>query len=314
MAVQTDLVSLLVDLADALRAADAGSLTGPPARVNAFLACSLQRVMRTYDPATDDSRALGMLQGAITACSDPAAAATDWAGVLCSSAEWTRVAGKTTKFHLPIAKMRRCTGFLTSEVSQPVSRSGSHPQGLRVAFDEGAELTTITKAAWLKHQADWKKGHPPFTDDPEIGPPHGIALQHPVTLTGFHGDETPYHNMVFIHLRLGCACYPLRCMLVDHAPADIVLGLGFRRMHNAAWPEGYPPSQTMGVTTLCLGVPPGYGIYFPKALRRRYQGRDPAATGFRQVLRLDTEWYSWPATGKRLTPEQAVDAVANPTL
>ena len=245
---------------------------------------------------------------------DVEAADTEWLRVLCASSDWTKVTGKTTTFKLPIAKMRTCAGFLTSDVSRPVSRKDAHPQAVRVAFDEGAELTTITKSAWLKHQADWKKGHSTFNSDPAIGRPHGIKLQEPITLTGFHGNQTRYDNMVLVHLRLGCACYPVRCLLVDHAPTDIVLGLSFRRKHNTAWPERFRGDQTMGVTNICLGVPAGYGLYFPKALQKSHRDKDPAATGFKQILRLDTAWYSWETTGKHMTQAQIVDAVTNPQL
>ena len=269
--------------------------------------------MQNLAPSDASEESLRVLTSAITACADPIGTENEWSKVLCTSAEWTTVAGRAQVFQVPIGRMRKRKAYMTSVVKKHTG-PGPHPQALTVAFDEGAKLTTITRSAWLKHKDDWQTGHPAFCDDPAIGRPHGIRLQHPVVLTGFHGTETSYDHMVFGHMRLGCACYPLLFTIVDSAPADIVLGLSFRRKHNASWPMQYPRSQTMGVTSLCFGVPPGYGLFFPKALQSRYAGKDPTKTGFRQVLQLKSEWFAWQATGKRLTPAQTVDAVAGPVV
>ena len=101
------------------------------------------------------------------------------------------------------------------------------------------------------------------------------------------------------------------CTLVDVAPADVVLGLGFRRKFNAPYPPAYPLSQSMGVTSICLGVPKGYGLYFPKGLQNLFRGRDPADAGFCQILHLQTPWMTWNVTGKRLTPTQLSGAVTD---
>lgn len=134
--------------------------------------------------------------------------------------------------------MCQCRGFLTTDVQNP--RADKHPQGLDGAFDDGAELNTITRVAWLKHCAGWAVGHQPYNES-EVGPTHGIDMKTSLTLAGFHGDETRNTHMVLVHLHLRCACYPIYCAVVDTAPVDIVLGLGLRRKHNAPYPDGYPP-------------------------------------------------------------------------
>lgn len=309
LAVQERLVTLLVQLAETLRdTADTSALEGSRRRADAFLASALRRVANRHESATPGT--VKVVANAIATCADPVAVDKEWSKVLCTSAEWTKVPGKTSHFKVPFAKMRKCTGFLTSEVARP--GMPKHPQGVRIAFDEGAEINTITKSAWNKHKADWAQGHPAFNSNDDIGPTHGIKMKGAVTLTSFHGDETRHTHMVLVHLRLGCACYPVYCTLVDVAPADIVLGLGFRRKHNAPFPPGYPEHQAMGVSSLCLGVPPGYGLYFPKALQQRFADRDPASTGFRQVLQLDTPWMVWKVEGKRLTQAQLTDAISGP--
>lgn len=184
--------------------------------------------------------------------------------------------------------MRTTTGFLTSDVQTPWETD--HPQGIRVAFDEGAEMNTITRAAFERLSTDWATGHPGFAARDDIGRPHAIRLRGGVHLRGFHSNESRFDHMVCIHLRLGCACYHVYRTLVNHAPAEVVMGMPFRRRYDMPFPAGYPAQQATGVTSMCLGVPPGHGLYFPKALRRRFVGQDPTRTDFCQILRLDTTW------------------------
>ena len=72
------------------------------------------------------------------------------------------------------------------------------------------------------------------------------------------------------------------------APADIVLGLSFRRKFDASFPVGFKTSQGSGVTIVCLGVPEGHSLFFPKPFYERVSDRTPPEAAFRQVLRLDT--------------------------
>ena len=76
--------------------------------------------------------------------------------------------------------------------------------------------------------------------------------------------------MVLVHLSLGCAMYPVYCTLVNGAPADVMLGLSFRRKFEASFPVGFHTSQGPGVTSVCLGVPEGHALFFPKPLRERF--------------------------------------------
>ena len=289
-------------------------LEGKRKRLDAQLAASLRTVV--LDVAPSASQAAFIVADVIASYENPDEKAKEWSKVLCANEEWTTVTGSMQKFNVPIARMRKCYAFFTSKVafSGAQQRGSAHPQAVTVAFDEGAELCTVDRQVLMDKFSDFEKGHQPFCDDPTIGPPHGVSLRDSVTLTGFHGTESTYGHMVFVHLRLGCAVYPVYLMVVDSSPADIVLGLSFRRKHNAAFPPAYPLSQSMGVTSLCLGVPPGYGLYFPKALRRQYPGEDPAATGFKQILQLSTEWFTWQATGTHLTPAQTAAAVSSPGL
>lgn len=251
---------------------------------------------------TSKSDTTKLLNNALSALADPSADARQWADVLCSSAQWQQVPGQSKTFNIDFSRMRTTTGFLTSDVQTPWETD--HPQGIRVAFDEGAEMNTITRAAFERLSTDWATGHPGFAARDDIGRPHAIRLRGGVHLRGFHGNESRFDHMVCVHLRLVCACYHVFCTLVNHAPAEVLLGLPFRRRYDMPFPAGYPAQQATGVTSMCLGVPPGYGLCFPKALRRRFVGQDPTRTGFCQILRLDTTWEKWQVPGKKLTPEQ----------
>ena len=65
----------------------------------------------------------------------------------------------------------------------------------------------------------------------------------------------------------------------------------------------------MGVTSLCFGVPPGYGLFFPRPQREKYDGQDANTTGFRQVICLSAEWFTWQPKGRHLTPAHTAKAV-----
>ena len=67
------------------------------------------------------------------------------------------------------------------------------------AFDEGAEMSTITINAWECHRADCEKGYPLFADRKDIGPTHGIRMKDPVNLRSFHSGVSKFHHMVLVH-------------------------------------------------------------------------------------------------------------------
>ena len=311
LAMHDELVSLLVQLADTLRDdAEPESLRGPRAAVDSFLAATLRRIVLADKrvPANDTG---AMLVGAFQAAAAPSAQDAEWSEAMCASAEWQKVPGKMSTFHVPFSHMRKCTGFLTSEVERPHKHS---PQAVCVAFDEGAEMSTITIDAWERHRADWEQGYSLFAERNDIGPTHGIRMKDPVNLRSFHGAVSKFHHMVLVHLRLGCAMYPVYCTLVNGAPADVVLGLSFRRKFDASFPVGFHTSQGSGVTSVCLGVPEGHALFFPKPLRERFADRTPPQAAFRQVLRLDTSCLTWYVAGKRLTPAQLAEDISAPDV
>ena len=103
------------------------------------------------------------------------------------------------------------------------------------------------------------------------------------------------------------AVYPVRCVVVDHAPGDIVLGLPFRRRYDVPAPLRFKlkvnsSKQGMGVTHVTLGVPKGYGVSFPSGLAKSVTDSTPAEQSYRQVLTLDLSWQTWRQTGKELAP------------
>jgi len=87
-----------------------------------------------------------------------------------------KVPGKMSTFHIPFSHVRKCTGFMTSEVERPHKHS---PQAVCVAFDEGAEMSTITIDAWERRRADWEQGYSLFAERKDVGP----TLQCPSSIT-----------------------------------------------------------------------------------------------------------------------------------
>jgi hypothetical protein len=133
-------------------------------------------------------------------------------------------------------------------------------------------------------------------------------LQNVLNLHGFHGTAASHSFMVLINLRLGHAVYPARCVLVDKAPGDIVLGLCFRRRYDAALPLDFKPTgsaphgQGIGATHVCLGIPQGFGVSFPtRKLQDRFAPATPSQVAFKQVLAVHQSWQNWRQTGKELS-------------
>jgi hypothetical protein len=104
------------------------------------------------------------------------------------------------------------------------------------------------------HFDDWAIGHAPFCKAKDIGPPRALFLQKPMSLHSFDGGTHSSPFMVLIHLKLGHAVYPVHCLVVPHAPGDIVLGLPFRRR-----PEGNHMEdlglREAGIRTYGMGDP-----------------------------------------------------------
>ena len=68
------------------------------------------------------------------------------------------------------------------------------------------------------------------------------------------------------------------------------------------------------MTSVCLGVPEGHALFFPKPLRKRFPDRTPPEAAFRQLLQLDTSCLTWYVAGKRLTPAQLAEDISAPDV
>lgn len=131
-------------------------------------------------------------------------------------------------------KIRRTFGTLHSEADPEDAR-----HRIDVVFDEGCEVCTVTRAALLRLFDDWQLGHKPFHRQKQIGAPRALYLQRPLSLNGFHNTQASTPYMVLLHLRLLHAAYPVHCLVVAHAPGEIVLGLPFRRRYDVALPAKF---------------------------------------------------------------------------
>ena len=236
----------------------------------------------------------------------PADALRTWAGVVRAPAPWELHPGRVHTWNVDFSRIRRCKGFPDTSLSADFANASQH--ALDVVYDEGCEVCTITREALSKHYDAWSTGHLPFNTRADIGKPRDLFVKRPVKLHSLHGSPTAAPIMVLGHLRLLHAVYPVRCVVVDHAPGDIVLGLPFRRRYDVPTPYKFkakhsPNKQGMGVTHVNLGVPKGFGVSLPPGLSKRLEQSDPASVEYKQVLTLDLSWQNWRQTGKELTPE-----------
>ena len=207
LAMHDEFVSLLVQLADTLRDdTEPASLRGPRATVDSFMAATLRRILLADECAREDTAV--MLVGVFPAAVAPSAHDAERSKAMCASTEWQKVPGKMATFHVPFSHMRKCIRFLISEVERPHKHS---PQAVCVAFDENAEMSTITVDAWERHRADREQGYSLFAAHKDTGPAHGIRMKDHVNLRSFHGAVSKFYHMVLVHLRLGCAMYPVYC-------------------------------------------------------------------------------------------------------
>jgi hypothetical protein len=290
-----DLVDLLTRLSNIL-----STSTGQNDRTHALCAAATETLTTASVPEEERQTLLCALAGNLELPPLLSSPPDTYAGVLRAPAPWQEICGTVVTWKVDHSKIRRMTGSLQSDPSA---------RPLEIVFDEGCEVCTITRAALLRHFDDWARGHKPFTSRKHIGPPRALYLQRPLSLNGFHNTQASTPYMVLLHLRLQHAVYPVHCLVVEHAPGDVVLGLPFRRRYDVAMPPKFRvPSagahQTaVGVTHACLGVPKGYGVSFPRALAARYANHNPADMEYRQVLELQPDWVTWQHTGKELTAE-----------
>jgi hypothetical protein len=290
-----DLVELLTRLSSILNTS-----LGQTARTHALCAAAKDTLATASVPEEERQTLLCALAGNLKLPAMLPPMSDTYAGVLRAPAPWQDISGKVVTWKVDHSKIRRTTGALHSD---PNARS------IEIVFDEGCEVCTITRVALLRHFDDWARGHKPFARLKHIGLPRALYLQRPLSLNGFHNTQASTPFMVLVHLRLQHAVYPVHCLVVEHAPGEVVLGLPFRRRYDVAMPPNFRvPSagahQTaVGVTHACLGVPKGYGVSFPRALAARYANQHPADMEYRQVLELQPDWVTWQHTGKELTAE-----------
>jgi hypothetical protein len=160
----------------------------------------------------------------------------------------------------------------------------------------------------MEHYDAWTAGHAAFFPRKDIGKPRALCMQSPLQLHAFHGSHVGHSFMVLLHLQIGHAVYPVRCVLVDHAPGDVVLGLSFWLRYDAAFPPRFKPrqgsmhGQGLGVTHVCLGVPPGFGVSFPsRAVAESHAPKRPEEVAFKQILSVQPTWQNWRQSGKELS-------------
>ena len=91
---------------------------------------------------------------------------SSWVAMLRTPAPWEQIPGKATTWRLDHSAMRSHNGYLTTS---------SKTRPLKVAFDEGAEVATITLDALQQHMDSWVAGHPPFCNDPNARPPLSLS-------------------------------------------------------------------------------------------------------------------------------------------
>ena len=115
--------------------------------------------------------------------------------------------------------------------------------------------------------------------------------------------------------------YSVRCVVVDNASGDLVLGLPFRRRYDTALPFAFKPrqgpdhGQGLEVTHVCLGVPEGYGVSFPsRKLAERFEPKRPAEVSFKQVLPVKPTWQNWRQPGKELSTEELRAQLSSPSF
>jgi hypothetical protein len=217
----TDLVEVLVRLCAVLEK-QPGSVS--PADASAHL-CALHTVAAEL---TDDSDRLSTIQVALSTHLAPTEPAT-WAAVVRTPALWEQFSGPVVHWNVDFSRIRRTRGQLSTSASVTAT-------AVDVAFDEGCEVCTVTRSALMAHFEAWQTGHAAFCNRKDIGPPSALCVKRPLNLHAFHGTFVEHSFMVLIQSKLGHAVYPVRCVLVDHAPGDVVLGLPFRRRYDTALP------------------------------------------------------------------------------
>ena len=218
-----------------------------------------------------------------------------WADVNAAAQRIEELPGAPEERTLTTASMRSVAVSLSSEPGAPVHRA---------VIDEGAELS-LMRIATLKRSKDfWQTGHPPLA---EQDPPELFQLSTAIAVKAFQGTSAACGTIARVHIRIGHAVYPEWVLLVNDAPADLVLGLTFRTKYGRPAPKQLERQRTRfwDVSKLFLGVPRGCALQVPGYWRKHPScaGKSPAECVFVQMVHLDTVWRPWQVAGKPLSGE-----------
>ena len=298
-----DVAELLQGLATALQKVPADAMAGPAASTQTMTSTLLSDVAPNAGIAPRTVATVAALLR--TAAASSRVADTNWAHVCSTLDAHASVVGDSVEVCMDVSRMRRTHMFL---VQWPKDLSASSPQALSVAFDEGAEVSTISSAALLKHMTSVNAGMARLKGEPDAWPVGVMALQDPPALYAYDGRQAKAATLVSVHARIQDAVYPIKLLVVRDAPADVVLGLNFLMRYARLAPRTLPdwqPCHADVTDTMFLGVPKGRALQVPKRLRPLTGDAHPAACTFTQAVKLRTAWTHWRMPAKRVPAADA---------
>lgn len=199
----------------------------------------------------------------------------------------------TRTWQVDFAPMRTVHGFIGADADAP---------RVRIAIDEGCELGAMRLETFLAVQSAWKAGFPPLHD--KHGEPRLLHLDAPVDMVSFEGAVHGYRILAQIFVRIGCAVYPLRVLLMESAPSDIVLPLAYMRRFCVLPPDTWEQRRQDAATVLHLGVEHGAGLSLPPGLKA-IPGETPATMTYAQTVPLDTAWRYQYMSGREIPAAHA---------
>ena len=283
------LAEVLLQLAGELQREEAPLNGSALQQANQLSAVMLRQAQA--DPGVEGAAVMA-LGAAISAARSPLAPQTAWVRMAAVEAAQKAADGPREIWELSQGAMRTTNVHLSS-------RDGA--VSCRAAFDEGATCCVMTLAALQRAQEDFVHGHPPLTAAQPDTAPRTLILDMPVKVSAFHGLGAHCFAIARCHMCLGAAVYPLDCLVVREAPADIVLGLNFRYKYCRQMPPllRHHADPLWEVNAVFLGVPRGHGLWVPKYLRNlpEYANAQAADCTFVQRVKLDTQWRPWPVGG-----------------
>jgi hypothetical protein len=176
-----------------------------------------------------------------------------WAAVVLTQALWAQFRGPVVNWNVDLTRIQR--------TSRPCLRQ-NQSQLLLLTAVKSAPSRVLPLWRTLNH------GKPAMlpSANKDIGPPRALCMQSLLNLHAFNDSFVEHSIGVLVHLKLGHAVVPVRCVLVDHALGDVV---PFWPRYDTALPaafvprQGQPLGQGLGIIHVCLGVPEGSGVSFP---------------------------------------------------